>query len=284
MRFWEQIMTEFDQLGLFSTSKDDFNINISSGVSKLLLNVEFSNGLSSLKIDDMIKKITQDIILFDQNAVITAERKDESNWTELGFFAIDVETTGLDASSNRVIELALVPFNMPNLKPFSQLFCVEAPLPQEIIHITGISDDMLKDQPGFATCADKCLQLMKQASFVVAYNAKFDRPFLESEMARVGKVLPNIPWIDPFVFICEIDRFKRGKKLSDVSKRWGISHGNAHRALADAQAAGELILKLSDKISCHTLNELIIKQKIWQWQNAHHMAELKRGNNWSINR
>jgi DNA polymerase III epsilon subunit family exonuclease len=200
------------------------------------------------------------------------------------FLALDVETTGLDAAANRVIELALVPFNMPDEKNFSQLFSVGEPLPHEITQITGISDDMLKGKPVFKESADECLRLLHKASFVVAYNAKFDRPFLESEMARIDKILPDLAWIDPFVFICELDRFKRGKKLSDAAKRWGVNLENAHRALADAQAAGKLMLKMTDAVGCHSLDALLAKQKVWQWRNAHNMAELKRSNSWSINR
>lgn len=206
-------------------------------------------------------------------------------WYEQPFFAIDVETTGLDPAFNRIIELAMVPFNMPSdIRPFCQLFAVSEPLPKEIIQITGISDAMLKNQPPFAESIDECLRLMEKAAFVVAYNAKFDQPFLESEMARLNKVLPNIPWIDPFIFICELDRYKRGKKLSDAAKRWGIHLENAHRAMADAEAAGKLMLKLAEKLNCRSLIELMNKQKIWQWQNAHNMAELKRSSSWSINR
>jgi len=143
---------------------------------------------------------------------------------------------------------------------------------------------MLDGQPAFQESADFCLNLLKRASFLVAYNAKFDRPFLESEMARICKGLPDIPWIDPFIFICELDRYKRGKKLSDAARRWGVNLENAHRAQADAEAAGHLLLKMAEKLDCHSLYDLLVKQKLWQWYNAHNMAELKRSTTWSINR
>lgn len=278
-------MTSFDQLGLFNTNKGEPFDKVVNPCSKFSLTVEFSNS-SDFRVDELIKKITKDIEKIDNRASVIAKTNlDEQPWVEQGFFAIDVETTGLDAASNRVIELAIVPFNMSEqIKPFCKLFSVGESLSQEIIDITGISDDMLKNQPSFADSAEECLRMLRSASFVVAYNAKFDRPFLESEMARLNKVLPDIPWIDPFVFICELDRFKRGKKLSDAARRWGVNLENAHRAMADAQAAGKLMLKIADKIGCRTVDDLIAKQKIWQWQNAHNMAELKRGNNWSVNR
>lgn len=278
-------MSGFDQLGLFGGTRADASKAVRSPYgSKLSLTIQFTNS-NDQKINDVIKKITKDVAQMDQHASVVAKVDSELSWMEQGFFAIDVETTGLDAASNRVIELAIVPFNMPDdVKPFCQLFSVGEPLPREIVDITGISDDMLRNQPSFADCADECLKLLQKASFVVAYNAKFDRPFLESEFARMGKIMPDVPWIDPFVFICELDRFKRGKKLGDAAKRWGVNLENAHRAMADAQAAGQLMLKIADKLDCRTIDSLLAKQKIWQWHNAHNMAELKRSSGWSINR
>lgn len=279
-------MTGFDQLGLFSTTKlEKTTSSLLSKPSRLSLTIDFSSNCDQ-KINDVLNRIKKDISQLDRDANVTAKiDHDERLWLDQEFFAIDVETTGLDAASNRIIELAIIPFNMSDdVKPFCKLFSVGEPLPQEIVSITGISDDMLKNQPAFSEHADECLRLLKRAQFVVAYNAKFDRPFLESEMARIGKVLPDIPWIDPFVFICEIDRYKRGKKLSDAAKRWGVNLLNAHRAMADAQAAGELMLKIAEKVDCRTIDELLTKQKILQWQNTHNMAELKRSSSWSTNR
>jgi DNA polymerase III epsilon subunit family exonuclease len=205
-------------------------------------------------------------------------------WFEEPFFAVDVETTGLDAAGNRIIELALVPFNMPQQKSFSSLFSIGESLSAEITNITGITDDMLKGQPSFKEVADQVVTMFKQVPFVVAYNAKFDRPFMESELARVDRVLPEIPWVDPFVFICELDRYKRGKKLSDSAKRYGVHLENAHRAEDDARAAGELMLKLADKINLSSLDSLLDQQKIWFWRNAHNVSEYKKSTAWEINR
>lgn len=279
-------MSGLDQLGLFCTNRMEKSHNeYAMGHTKVSLTIE-SSSINNKKFAEIVKKITKDVQEIDAKALVLSDlNNDEKAWYELPFVALDVETTGLDPASNRVIELALVPFNMPDEpKPFSQLFSVGEPLSSEITQITGISDDMLKGQPIFKECLDEYLRLLRKSAFVVAYNAKFDRPFLESEMARIDRALPELPWVDPFVFVCELDRFKRGKKLSDAAKRWGVNLENAHRALADAQAAGQLMLKLKDAISCEGLFQLLDKQKIWQWRNAQNMAELKRTSSWSINR
>lgn len=277
-------MAGFDQLGLFGTNHmDKLDRKLNKFVSKLDVSIEFSSSLLQQKIDEVVRKISKEVESFDLNARVSSVNNTELlPWYEQKFLAIDVETTGLDAASNRVIELAIVPFNMgDDVKPFCQLFSVGMSLSPEITTITGITDAMLKNKPPIAEHADECLKLMHKADFMVAYNAKFDRPFLESEMARMNKVLPEIPWLDPFIFICELDRYRRGKKLSDAAKRWGVNLENAHRAMADAQAAGELMLKMADKIDCRELDDVLRLQKIWQWQNAHNMAELKRSSSWS---
>ena len=160
-------------------------------------------------------------------------------WFEEPFFAVDVEATGLqEAASDCIIELALVPFNMPHQKTFSSLFCVGEALSPEITNITGITNEMLKGQPSFCEMADCVIALFKQVPFVVAYNAKFDRPFIESELARVGPRASGDSVGRPLCFSLPSPYcYKRGKKLSD-SERWGVHLENAHRAEDDARAVG----------------------------------------------
>ena len=138
------------------------------------------------------------------------------------------------------------------------------PLPSLITDLTGIKDEMLKDQPPFADHADDLLKAMAKAEFIVAYNANFDRNFLNAEMSKVGKSMPEMPWIDPCVFIREIDRYQKGKRLQDATERWNVSLKGAHRALADATATGLLLYKLVRRLKSEFLPELIDNQKQWQ--------------------
>lgn len=274
-------MSDFGQLGLFGASTaQKVDRAMAFRPSKISLTVEFSDQCKSDKIDEIIKKIAKDLEKIDSKAVVSTKEEEKVSWQDLPFLALDVETTGLDAASNRVIEFAMVPFNMPEEKAFSKLYSVGEALPPMITSITGITDDMLKDQPPFGEHAEYCLKMLSRAAFVVAYNAKFDQPFLESEFARLGLVMPKLHWVDPFIFICELDRFKRGKKLTDAANRWGVSIKNAHRAMDDAEAAGRLMFKMAEKIDSFTLDELLDKQKIYHWRNEHNRAELKKANTW----
>jgi DNA polymerase-3 subunit epsilon len=277
-------MLSNDQLGLFQCAGSKGESKANAFSRTLLFEINCSDSLTDLELEQMAKKFESDVKKETAVNTVSYKKPVELPWHKRPFFALDVETTGLDAAANRVIEIALIPFNMPELTSFSSLISVGESLPKEITSITGIDDDMLKDQPAFAELADKIINLVKKADFLVAYNAKFDKPFVESELARVKKILPDLPWVDPYVFVCELDRFKRGKKLKDSAVRWGVKLTNAHRAAGDALAAGELMLKIGEKIDPYLLTELIKQQTLWQWQNAHATAEYKKSSNWSISR
>jgi DNA polymerase III epsilon subunit-like protein len=281
-------MSTLNQLGLFGTS----DITPAAGATtdkisrRVTLNVDFATPPNVGQFNGLVRDLEENISKLDPSARYSIDYHDrEKAWSSLPFFSLDVETTGLDPAGNRVVELAMVPFNMPSDETtFEQLFFVDEPLSKEITALTGITDDMLQGQPRFAEKTQAILDKFSKASFILAYNAKFDRPFVESEFARADLSLPDIPWVDPFVFVCELDRYKKGKKLTDCAKRWGVRLENAHRAKGDAMAAGELMMKMAEMIDCYTFKDLLEKQKVLQWRQAHNMAEYKKQNLWSINR
>ena len=161
-------MSEFDQLGLFCNNQAT-KIDVPGSLGDIIsMTIEFSNESSGRDVDQAMEKIRGDIEKMDPAAVIRERRHTNKPWFQQPFFAIDVETTGLDAASNRIIELAIIPFNMgERSRPFCKLFCVPEPLPAEIVQITGISDDMLREQPSFSECVDDCIEMLQQAVFLV---------------------------------------------------------------------------------------------------------------------
>ncbi len=186
------------------------------------------------------------------------QQQPTKRWVDLPFVCVDCETTGLDPQQNRVIEVAWVTVQKQQVVSSESRLCsIEEPLPEISTKITGITQKMLEGKPPFADHIDVLLEALKQVDFVVAYNADFDRRFLQAECARVGKSLPEMPWVDPYIFIREIDRYKRSKRLVDAAARWGVVLDQAHRAESDAVATAKLLIKLSARISCKTLTELV---------------------------
>jgi DNA polymerase-3 subunit epsilon len=98
---------------------------------------------------------------------------------------VDCETTGLRALEDVLIELAMIPFTYDRRdgrvvafhEPFHGLEDPGSPLTPEIVALTGLTDEALRGQH---VDRAKALALLQSAAIVVAHNAAFDRPFIES--------------------------------------------------------------------------------------------------------
>jgi len=181
---------------------------------------------------------------------------------KITFLSIDAETTGLNKYKDKIIELAFVHFEKgKKISEKTFLFNANQRLKPFITKITGITDELLRKKPVFESCVNELLYAISNVAFVVAYNASFDRGFLVMELNRIGVKLPNLLWIDPLVFVRHIDKYKKGKKLIDATKRRGIYLKKAHRALSDTIAVGLLLYSLEIKICAVTLNELNKEQQ-----------------------
>jgi DNA polymerase-3 subunit epsilon len=231
------------------------------------------------------------------NRIIAPGFLPTADWTKLPLAVIDFETTGLDPMVDRIIEYGVALFkNGEYSMSFGGLVNPEVPLSEEAARVNGITDEELQKAPVFADVFPTIEAGLKD--FVpVAYNAEFDRDFLHNEVSRVNrhKVLvylkdlddlddlminvemikqiidtepqpaafyPDVEWIDPLVWIRKIYKYQKGsKKLTDVCKFLNIEFDNAHRAVSDARAAGEVLMAIADKIRIADYHTLIHVQK-----------------------
>jgi DNA polymerase III subunit epsilon len=96
---------------------------------------------------------------------------------------LDVETTGLSHEIDKIIEIALVPFEFSKdgrifkiLDGYSDLEDPKSPLAQKIISLTGLTDEMLS---GKSFDDDAIKSLAESSKLIIAHNADFDRKFVE---------------------------------------------------------------------------------------------------------
>lgn len=199
-------------------------------------------------------------------------------WKDEPWIIADVETSGLDAAGDRVIEIGFCRVEERRVtERAGWLVDPELPsLPPAIVELTGLRIEDLRGQPRFAEIAPEVVARLGSAPVVVAYNAGFDRGFIGAELRRAGHALDGRPWADPLVYVREFDKYERGKKLTDATSRRKITvEGNAHRASADAELAGRLLLALLDRLP-DDWEELIALQGRWQAAQEADMAAYRK--------
>ncbi|MBP3952001.1 PolC-type DNA polymerase III [Bacillus suaedae] len=160
------------------------------------------------------------------------------------FVVFDVETTGLSAVYNTIIELAAVKVrNGEIIDRFESFADPHEPLTNTIIELTGITDDMVKGQPEIETVLNKFREFVGDA-VLVAHNASFDMGFLNVGYQKIGQPEASNPVIDTL----ELGRFLypefKNHRLNTLCKKFDIELVSHHRAIYDAEATGYLLWKM----------------------------------------
>lgn len=162
------------------------------------------------------------------------------------YVVVDVETTGGNAQWNRVTEIGAVRVrNGKIIGEWSSLINPQRRIPGNIVSLTGITDDMVADAPLFADIADEFREFLDKAVFV-AHRAKFDYSFIKSEYERIGEEL-RCPRL------CTVVESRRhfpglpSYSLANLSTHFEISLESHHRALCDARATAEILIKINEK-------------------------------------
>jgi len=100
---------------------------------------------------------------------------------------IDLETTGINVSLDRIVEIAIVKIGTEGTKQVkSRLVNPEMPIPKASSDVHGITDEMVKDAPTFKAMANEIKQFM-EGSDIGGFNSnRFDVPMLNEEFLRAG--------------------------------------------------------------------------------------------------
>lgn len=198
----------------------------------------------------------------------------ETRFLDLPITVIDCETTGLDPKVDRIIEVAIIHMiGGQVVDRYSTLLNPDMALPEEVVKITGITQEQVATAPRFAEVAAEVHKRLSDRVFI-AYNLTFDRAFLTEELTRTGRELPTKTYLDPLVFIREIHKNDGSKRLTAVAERLGIPLSNAHRAADDAEAAGLVLYAILAKLP-EQLGELLLLQQQWEAQQRNDMAMWK---------
>ena len=155
---------------------------------------------------------------------------------------IDFETTGISpACGDRATEVAIVLLEGGKVVDrFQSLMNAGMRIPSFITHLTGITNAMVASAPDAAQVMNDASRFVGNAP-LVAHNAAFDRKFWQAELARVGLAAPQ-PFICTLLLSRRLYPQAPNHKLGSLVDYHRLPRlGAAHRALADAEMAAELL-------------------------------------------
>lgn len=171
----------------------------------------------------------------------------KSNYEKLGtFIVIDTETTGLSAGRDEIIEVAAILFdNWTPITKFETLVKPKKEISQEIIRITGISNEMVSDSPAFYEILDSLNDFIGSYN-IVGHNLSFDMEFLYKN--GLDTFSQKRKYFDTLDIAKKTLKDMPNYKLVTLSKYYNIrDNSSAHRALSDCLATGYLFDKLAYK-------------------------------------
>lgn len=201
---------------------------------------------------------------------------------DLHFCIIDLETTGGNLKTDRIIEIGLVYVHQFKIKA-SKSFYVnpQKKIPDFIQKLTNITEDDVKDAPTIDQIIDEIRDFIGD-KIVVAHNISFDIPFFNSVLKKLKiKPLKNnilctnvmtkhlIPGItnSNLPYLCEI---------------FNIKHGRAHHAHDDAIATSELLvtyLKVFQERGIRKINQLYYPRNKFEFDKYHEV--INNEENWN---
>ena len=162
----------------------------------------------------------------------------------------DLETTGLDFIRDRIIQISYIKVSPDGTEERENLFVnPEKPIPHEVVELTGITNDDVKDAPTFKTLAPQLCEKFKGCDFAGYNSNHFDIPMLAEEFLRAGIDFDfsKVRLIDAQTIFHKMERrnlaaaykFYCGRKMEDDF--------TAHRADEDTEATYRVLMGELDK-------------------------------------
>jgi DNA polymerase III subunit epsilon len=159
-----------------------------------------------------------------------------------GFAVVDLETTGLYLSTDRIVEVGIVHLDAD--AEVTGQFCTLINPGRDVgpTRLHGIAAADVYDAPSFADAASAVWQLLA-GRVLVAHNADFDTRFLDAEFSRCGVQLPPPPVMCTMRLASSYLTGLPARSLPACCAAAGITLSQHHSALADAQAAAGLLAR-----------------------------------------
>lgn len=191
--------------------------------------------------------------LIDDSARIVYNEKGQK--IDGQFVVFDIETTGLDKYKNNITEIGAVKVaDGVVTERWSTFVNPGEPIPQKIVELTSITDEMVKDAPRIQEILPNFLEFCK-GCVLVAHNANFDVGFIKVAAKRY-----EIPFDFTYLDTVQLARCLypnlANHKLNNLAKHLNVVLENHHRAVDDAKATADIFVKMIEELRGRGYTEL----------------------------
>ena len=150
---------------------------------------------------------------------------------------LDTEATVLNIDTDEIIQIAASKTTDGNNKIFNNYINPKTKIPRDVVKLTKITDEKVKDAPFIDESLDKFKEFIGDTKIVVAHNIDFDKEILVKYSK--GKFLEDKIWIDTVDLAKMILPFLKNHKLITIAKAFNLSLPS-HDALDDVKSTEEI--------------------------------------------
>ena len=199
------------------------------------------------KDDDKMKVIFGcEMYMIDDEALMITNPKDKKI-DEEEFVVFDIETTGLNSHTNKIIEIGAVKIKSGRIiDRYSQLINPGISIPYHITEITSITNEQVANQPKIDEVIGKFVDFIGDA-VLVAHNAPFDMGFIKRDIKEYLNIDLESSVIDTLQMARDLFPDFKKYGLGDLNKSLGLALEKHHRAVDDSQATANMFIIFLEK-------------------------------------
>ncbi|MBQ8214249.1 MAG: PolC-type DNA polymerase III [Clostridia bacterium] len=178
----------------------------------------------------------------------------------------DIETTGLSVRNCMITEIGAVKIKDGKvLERFNTFVDPECPIPEEIVKLTGITNEMVSGAPKYPQALAEFFDFIgnndtskKYKTLLIAHNANFDIGFIRHFAKLAGLAFEN-PYLDTVAVSKFINPELKNHKLDTIAAAYELGDFNHHRACDDAEMLAMIyfrMIEIMEKMELTDLNRL----------------------------
>ncbi len=166
----------------------------------------------------------------------------------------DIETTGLSPVNCHITEIGAVRISGGEVTETFQTFVdPETPIPEEIVRLTSITDEMVKGAPKVKEALESFFAFVGQ-DMLIAHNANFDTGFIRAYAEKCGLVFPNT-YLDTLALSRYVNADLKNHKLDTIANAYHLGEFNHHRANDDAYMLAMIFLAMIARLRSEGIHD-----------------------------